>query len=163
MRTISFQRFVSRYCISPIMPHNSLHQLISTRHVGAEIKKVSGIVWTLVFQPLLPSATLHHASNSMGINTSKTLTIMHVNVVWNKASDDAVVHAAAERLLGRVEACARQRGVFCEYKYANYCSAAQNPYDGYGKERHQFLRDVSSRYDPDGIFQRGVPGHKLWI
>ena len=98
----------------------------------------------------------------MGINTEKTLTVMHVNVVWNYPQDDPVVHKAAEELVDRVEALARRRGVYHPYKYANYCSAAQNPFYGYGVERHDFLREVSKKYDPDHIFQDGVPGHKLW-
>lgn len=119
------------------------------------------MVWSLCFQPLVPSATIHHAYNSMGVNTNKTLTIMHVNVVWRHESDDHIVNKAAEKLLGRVEDFARQRGVYNPYKYANYCSGMQNPYSGYGKERYKFLQDTSRRYDPLGIFQKAVPGHKL--
>lgn len=119
------------------------------------------MVWSLCFQPLVPSATLHHATNSMGINTDKTLTIMHVNVVWKRAEDDHIVNKAAAKILDRVEDFARERGVYSVYKYANYCSWMQNPFSGYGKERYKFLKDVSRKYDPDGIFQKGVPGHKL--
>ena len=119
------------------------------------------MVWSLCFPPLVPSATIHHATNSMGINTKKVLPIMHVNVVWSHARDDHIVNKAAVKLLERGEACARQRGVYTPYKYANYCSGMQNPYSGYGPERYKFLQDVSRKYDPDGMFQKAVPGHKL--
>lgn len=128
----------------------------------AEIKKVSGIVWSLCFQPLVPSATLHHASNSMGLNTNKTLTIMHASIAWSHAKDDTLVHQTAEKLVGRVESFTKQKRVYHPFKYANYCSVSQDPYTGYGKERHKFLREVSRKYDPDGVFQKGVPGYKLW-
>lgn len=128
----------------------------------ADVKKVSGVVWSLCFQPLVPSATLHHASNSMGLKTNKTLTIAHASIAWNHAKHDDRVHKAAEKLIDRIEEFAKKKGVYHSWKYANYCSVAQNPYMGYGKERHKFLREVSKKYDPDGVFQEGVPGHKLW-
>ena len=119
------------------------------------------MVWSLVFQPLVPAATTNHSLNAMGIDTNRTLTIMYVNVVWNYSKDARIVHKAAEDLVDRVEAFARQRGVYHPFKYSNYCSAVQSPYAGYGIDRHKFLREVSQKYDPDQIFQRGVPGHKL--
>lgn len=141
--------------------YGGLSVLLTRSPRTIDVKKVPGMVWSLCFQPLFPSATLHHATNSMGINTDKTLTIMHVNVVWKRAEDDHIVNKAAAKILDCVEDFARERGVYNAYKYANYCSGMQNPYSGYGKERHRFLKDVSRRYDPNGIFQKGVPGHKL--
>ena len=52
----------------------------------SSIRKVSGIGWSLVFQPLVPSATLHHHTNAMGINTDKTLTVVHVNTPTSRSA-----------------------------------------------------------------------------
>lgn len=40
----------------------------------------------------------------------------------------------------------------------NYASAGQPVIEGYGEENVRFLREVSRKYDPKGVFQRRVPG-----
>lgn len=45
----------------------------------------------------------------------------------------------------------------------NYCAGWQKPFDAYGEDNKRFLREVSGKYDPDGLVQRGCTGgFKLW-
>ena len=54
-------------------------------------------------------------------------------------------------------------GQLQRFQYLNYAAAYQHPLESYGADKLRFLRDVSRRYDPKGVFQRQVPGgFKLW-
>lgn len=53
---------------------------------------------------------------------------------------------------------AKELGVFHPYIYMNYAWKDQRVVDGYGQEMKKFLQDVSKKYDPDGLFQKAVPG-----
>jgi hypothetical protein len=49
-------------------------------------------------------------------------------------------------------------GLSDQYAYP-YCAATrQDPIDGYGAAVMTVTREVSEKYDPDGIFQKQVPG-----
>lgn len=45
-----------------------------------------------------------------------------------------------------------------EYEYLNYAAPGQDPVASYGAANQAGLRSVSRKYDPDQIFQKGVPG-----
>lgn len=42
--------------------------------------------------------------------------------------------------------------------YMNYAYTSQDPIGSYGEENKAELQRVSNRYDPQGLFQKGVPG-----
>jgi len=44
------------------------------------------------------------------------------------------------------------------YIYTNYAADFQDPMTGYGLRSLAFMREVSRKYDPQGIFQKQVPG-----
>lgn len=122
------------------------------------INGVKGLGWSFVFQPLTPFATAKSDMNAMRVRSDKTLTIAQISVSWKRAGDDAVVIKTAEELIGHMEQEAKRRGVHHPYKYVNYCSASQNPYDGYGADKRQLLREASRKYDPQQVFQKGIIG-----
>jgi hypothetical protein len=57
------------------------------------------------------------------------------------------------RILGRraVGAVGKERG-------QNYAGAAQDVFAGYGEKNRERLRDIQSKYDPEGVFSRLQPG-----
>ncbi len=56
-----------------------------------------------------------------------------------------------------------QQFIFSKILITN-CAEWQRPFEGYGRENLRFLQDVSKRYDPDGLFQKGcVGGFKLAV
>lgn len=63
--------------------------------------------------------------------------------------------AAASR---RVEVFAQSVGSGEKFQYLPYADASQNPLGSYGAANVQFLKQVAKAYDPDGFFQRMVPG-----
>ena len=40
----------------------------------------------------------------------------------------------------------------------NYAWRGQMVIDGYGEDNKRFLKEVSEKYDPDGVFQKAVVG-----
>lgn len=62
-----------------------------------------------------------------------------------------------------LEACAEAQGLLLRFQYLNYAAPFQTPLESYGEENLRFLRAVSEKYDPKGVFQKRVPGgFKLW-
>lgn len=45
-----------------------------------------------------------------------------------------------------------------QFRYLNYCDEWQRPFEGYGEENWRFLKEVSRKYDPDELFQKGCAG-----
>jgi hypothetical protein len=77
---------------------------------------------------------------------------------WDSAADDALFHRLCEEALAELDEYAKSIDMYNEYIYLNYADKTQNPLRGYGEENVQFIREVAERYDPEGVFQRQVPG-----
>lgn len=61
-------------------------------------------------------------------------------------------------MLNRSVAAAKQRGLYNEYVYLNDAGPDQAVFPGYGAKNFQRLRDISKKYDPEGVFQTLLPG-----
>jgi hypothetical protein len=62
-----------------------------------------------------------------------------------------------------LESCAEAKGLLLKFQYLNYAAAYQTPLETYGEDNLGFMRAVSKKYDPKGVFQKRVPGgFKLW-
>ncbi|KAK6822515.1 hypothetical protein PG987_014060 [Apiospora arundinis] len=76
--------------------------------------------------------------------------------------DTPELHAAAaphiEAAFDDIEAFAAGLDCKTSWLYLNYCDPAQNPLATYGPEAVRRLKEVSAKYDPDGVFQKRVPG-----
>ena len=87
---------------------------------------------------------------------------MNFTVNWDKAQNDEFVKATTRRVVELIDAVATAKKTNHRYRYLNYCAEWQRPFEGYGKDNYQFLRQVSRKYDPEGLFQKGcVGGFKL--
>ncbi|KAF2495883.1 FAD binding domain protein [Lophium mytilinum] len=125
--------------------------------------KIKGLVWTLVLQPILPEWVRLGDPNPMGLHdTNDPLVIVSFTVNWDESPDDELVKTTTRRTIEQIEAVAAANGTGHPFRYLNYCAEWQKPFEGYGKENWEFLRQVSREYDPEGLFQRGcVGGFKL--
>ena len=128
----------------------------------AGIKDVTGLVFSLTFQPLPQTITSKAAAsggNSLGLDTSDgDLVIVHSTVQWELPADDARVHAAVQKLFAKADAASKRGSTFNPYLYLNYAAVWQKPIDGYGAQSQRNLQSVSQKYDPRGLFQQQVPG-----
>jgi hypothetical protein len=72
--------------------------------------------------------------------------------------EDAIIFESMQRVIDRTDDLARKRGLAHPFKYANYAQPGARVFEGYGKEQLKFLRRVSKKVDPEGVWQRLVPG-----
>ncbi|KAL3483467.1 hypothetical protein BJX62DRAFT_244865 [Aspergillus germanicus] len=68
------------------------------------------------------------------------------------------VRKATTRLLDTIEEITKAAGVYRPFKYMGYADESQDVIGGYGEESKKRLQTASREYDPEGLFQRGVPG-----
>ncbi|KZL71547.1 6-hydroxy-D-nicotine oxidase [Colletotrichum tofieldiae] len=83
-----------------------------------------------------------------------------VNIVamWKKAEDDEAIYRVQQRIEDRINAAAKERGLYNIYKYTNYASQFQDPFEGYGSVNKARLLQIAKKYDPKGVFQTLVSG-----
>ncbi|KJK62229.1 Berberine and berberine like [Aspergillus parasiticus SU-1] len=72
---------------------------------------------------------------------------------WNNPADGGHVRQAMRHIVDAVEATAKANGTYLPYHYCNYASPDQDPLASYGTENLEKLREIASKYDPDGVFQ----------
>ena len=125
---------------------------------------VKGLVWTLVLQPLLPDWVRKGDANPLGLveRTREPLIIVSFTVNWAERRHDELVKTTTRHAVEQIDAAARANKTDHGYRYLNYCAEWQKPFAGYGEKNWRFLQEVSRKYDPEGLFQRGcVGGFKL--
>ncbi|EPE30956.1 FAD-binding protein [Glarea lozoyensis ATCC 20868] len=126
----------------------------SLRHVNPK-----GLLWTIVFQPLFPSWARKGDKNPLGLqDTSEPLVIVSFTVNWDTRLDDIFVKETARVTIEKIESFALANGTNHRFRYLNYCNEWQKPFEGYGEENRQFLKEISRKYDADGLFQKGCLG-----
>ena len=125
------------------------------------VHKVKGVTFTIMFNPITPVMVQRghdRGGNVLGLPTDITIVIATFCVTWDDAEDDKTVVDACGIYFDKLENFSKQRHVHHPYIYMNYGWEGQPVIDGYGEDNKAFLSAVSKKYDPDGIFQRAVPG-----
>lgn len=126
------------------------------------IKPCEGLICSLTLQPharSLLEASAAQGGNSLGLSTADgPLVSVLLLTYWSNKSDDAAVLGTMESILGSIKSRAAARNMLIPYTYMNYAFASQDPIGSYGAENKAELQRVSKRYDPQGLFQKGVPG-----
>lgn len=123
------------------------------------MRRVSGMIWTLVLQPFLPASARRRQPDSLGLGTrTESLVIVVFTVVWKSVEDDELVERTTRGIINSIDQYAAYRGKADPYRYLNDCASWQKPFDGYGAENKRFLQQMSRTYDPDGFFQRACAG-----
>lgn len=131
--------------------------------VGLEpIKPCEGLICSMTLQPYARSlleASATQGSNSLGLSpTNGPLVSVLLLTYWSNKSDDVAVVETMESILGSIKSRAAAKDMLVPYTYMNYSFTSQDPIGSYGAENKAELQRVSKRYDPQGLFQKGVPG-----
>ncbi|KAI1822651.1 FAD-binding domain-containing protein [Xylaria intraflava] len=126
------------------------------------VKGCDGVVFSLTFQPY-PTSLLEKCLSAGGNVTGLTpdsgpLVSVLVLMNWDNKDDDKVVLETARSVLDAIDEDAAARGQAVPYKYLNYAFDFQDPIGSYGAKNKLLLQAVSERFDPEGVFQKGVPG-----
>lgn len=88
---------------------------------------------------------------------------MLVEAQWSNPLDDDRISQVANHVFTQIDEQAHQRNLTHRWIYLNYAGAFQDPIASYGSENKAKLQAVSKKYDPEGWFQKGVPGgYKLF-
>jgi hypothetical protein len=78
---------------------------------------------------------------------------------WKEEQDDGVVFDSARTFMDKAVEEAKKRRLYVEFVYMNYGSYYQDVLKSYGESNYRRLREVASKYDSEGVFQRLMPGY----
>jgi hypothetical protein len=123
---------------------------------------VPGLICSLTLQPYALSCLKSSASqggNPLGLDVSLgPLVSVLLLSYWDNREDDDKIAETMRGVLEKVQKDSADRGTAVPYTFLNYASQWQDPIGSYGAENKKMLQDVSKKYDPEGLFQRSVPG-----
>lgn len=86
------------------------------------------------------------------------LFIVLINPSWKLAQDDTRIFAEVESFAEELRNIAQEKGLLHRYIFTNYGYSKHDVLAGYGEESVSKLKATSKKYDPEGIFQKAVPG-----
>ncbi|XXH06062.1 hypothetical protein Hte_012507 [Hypoxylon texense] len=126
------------------------------------LQSCQGLTSSLTFQPYpvsLLEQSIAKGGNSLGLNPSDgpAVSVLLLNYWQEKSDDDRILTVMKDALEG-IRAQAVGKGTALDYVYLNYAAGFQDPIGSYGAENKKRLQEVSKKYDPEGLFQKGVPG-----
>ncbi|KAJ0116703.1 FAD-binding domain-containing protein [Diaporthe amygdali] len=126
------------------------------------LKQCEGITCSLTLQPYSTSLLEKSASqggNVLGLDAIEGPLVSILALTWwkNKADDEKIV-GTFRKVIETIDQDAASRGTAVPFKYMNYAWDFQDPIGSYGEENKAFLQRVSKTYDPEGFFQKAVPG-----
>lgn len=123
---------------------------------------VPDIFFVVAYQPISTAITSRAnltGGNSLGLDPADgPLVNVLLSFSWTGAANDARIEAASKEWVRQVTHAAQAVGKTNPYLYLNYAEKWQDPITGYGAASVARLRRTSRKYDPDGIFQKAVPG-----
>jgi len=128
----------------------------------APVKSAEGIQLSLGYFPLtkdlLENSNLS-GGNAMNIDPNDgPLMIVFLYNNWASEDDDERVHDFIRRTLTRFREAASEKALLHRYIFTNYAYQTEDVLAGYGEESSRKMKEVSEKYDPEGIFQKAVPG-----
>jgi hypothetical protein len=86
------------------------------------------------------------------------LAVLLLSASWPDIASTKAVQEATRHIMSLLESCAEKKGLLLKFQYLNYAAAYQTPLETYGEDNLRFMRSVSRKYDPKGVFQKRVPG-----
>ncbi|KAK6203910.1 hypothetical protein LQW54_008603 [Pestalotiopsis sp. IQ-011] len=125
------------------------------------LKDIEGITLCLTLQAYpksLLSKTAELGGNVLGLPSHEPLVTVLLLTYWKNREDDKRIATTLQEALTDIEKDADAHGQRVPYVYLNYTSKFQDPFPSYGEGNKKFLQQTSRKYDPEGLFQKNVPG-----
>jgi hypothetical protein len=88
----------------------------------------------------------------------RQISVFLATVTWHDPVNDPLLTQAIEIYFSQIDTLSKSLGLYNEFSYFNYAYKDQKVMKGYGKENLQRMKSVSKQFDPEGVFQRLVPG-----
>ncbi|KAF2649454.1 FAD-binding domain-containing protein [Lophiostoma macrostomum CBS 122681] len=157
--------YTGTYGVSAVLLQDIVHRWDAILNSTAPIPGL--IAWGFTFEPLPTVFTAHYKDNGgnpLGVTDEQgNMMVLLLSPVWNNTASDTLVVERAESLLAAADQAAKELGLLKRFRYLNYAAPGQEPLRSYGKKNFAALTEVSRKYDPNGVFQKLVPGgFKLW-
>ncbi|KAI1172627.1 hypothetical protein F4777DRAFT_581779 [Nemania sp. FL0916] len=126
------------------------------------IKDCEGFICSYTLQPYprsLLEASAKKGGNSLGLNPDDgAIVSIALLAYWVNPADDERILGTFKEALEKIDKEAADRNQSINFKFLNYSFTFQDPIGSYGAENKQRLQQVSKKFDPEGLFQKGVPG-----
>ncbi|KAI0389167.1 FAD-binding domain-containing protein [Xylariaceae sp. FL0594] len=122
-----------------------------------------GLICSFTLQPYARSLLQKSATqgdNVLGLDQKDPTSLVNILLLtyWSDAGDDGAILGAMKSAVDKMRNDATKKETFVDYVYMNYASEDQDVISSYGDENMKFLQKTSKEYDPEGLFQKGVPG-----
>ncbi|KAH6605695.1 fad binding domain-containing [Trichoderma cornu-damae] len=124
---------------------------------------VANVTWSVTLEPITPSLiaqTKANGGNVLGLDSipSEGLILCLLSATWLSPGDTKQMNSASDRLLGNVIQQAKKSGVYNAYVDMNHAGSIQDPISSYGAANAAFLQQTAKQVDPEGVFQKLMPG-----
>ena len=114
------------------------------------------------FQPLptiMAQRGAEKGGNSLGLDRLESNSmILLASLAVNGVDQEAMGRQKMYAWLRALEQYTESTGTAVDYKYMNYADATQDVLKSYGEKNVKKMRQVSKKYDPNGVFQTRAPG-----
>ncbi|KAK8008139.1 oxidoreductase [Apiospora marii] len=117
-------------------------------------------LWNYVPLPDIVTAnSLKRGGDVLGLDRKRIdRMVVFFSPRWLDAQYDDRMTNASVTWFNQAKAATVARGTDDEFLYLNFAGGFQDPISGYGAKNVEFLRRVAAEYDPQGVFQKLVPG-----
>ncbi|TDZ21367.1 FAD-dependent monooxygenase yanF [Colletotrichum orbiculare MAFF 240422] len=116
----------------------------------------------MVFQPLptyFAKIAKDRGGNVLGLDNEAENTILWLGLVTiNTVAQEAIARAHMASAAAQIEDFAISVGGNINWRYLNYADPSQDPIKTYGGVNVDYIRQVATKYDPQGVFQKRIPG-----
>lgn len=82
-----------------------------------------------------------------------------MTVSYKPSRYDKAVHELVETVMSRALDLGKEMGLHHSFIYRNYAAQGQDVFSAISHESLKRLKDIQSRYDPQGIFGKLQPEH----
>ena len=132
------------------------------------LENTVGLSWITMFQPVptvfskagsKPGVPSEYEGNVMGLDRATENQILFLFFVgWSAEADDGPLLEAAGKLVKQVKDYAASKNQLGDWVYLNYALKDQEVLQGYGQANMEKISKAAQAYDPNGVFQKLVPG-----
>ncbi|KAJ4990702.1 6-hydroxy-D-nicotine oxidase [Stagonosporopsis vannaccii] len=133
--------------------------------VVANLKEKAVGDWQIyiLYQPLTPAFwrnSVLRGGNILGLERfdGQNLCLYQPYISWQGDAQNELFQQAGAELIRRIRAYAVSIGADNPYLYLDYADVTQDPLAGYGWENVKKMKVAAEKYDPQGVFQKLVPG-----
>ncbi|RYP57223.1 hypothetical protein DL770_010711 [Monosporascus sp. CRB-9-2] len=125
---------------------------------SGELSQVNGSVVSVAFEPIsqmMLQAAQDSGDYAMDVDPADgSFMIILIATNWLDAQWDELMYSYSKDAADRLEARAKELGVFYDFIYLNNAAEGQNPFAAYGKGKSlPRMQKIQKEYDPEGVIE----------